>query len=1303
MNKKQIKENIVAIRNNGIKLWSEDGKLRFKAPKGAMKDEFLSFLKDNKSDVIEVLNESSIVLTEDIENRYEAFPLTDIQSAYLLGRRSDFAYGGIACHIYMEIKYDGKFDTEKAVRAWQKIYEHHEMLHSVINRDGYQVILKNYSQLNVACYDFENAEDSDERFGEIRRELSHKIYDTEKAPLFTVAFSKFADKTIMHFSIEFIIADWMSIWTILSQFEELYFGKVQELAEVDVSFRDYVISETKIKDTISYESDKDYWIKKIDSIPKAPMLPLNSMAEQNKFSDKVIFERKTMSLSKKKWDKFKSICGGFGVTPTSTVMTAYAAVLEKWSRNKKFSINMTVLNRLPLHENIGKVIGDFTSIDIVDIDMSKNESFINYGKQVNKTLFANLDHRSFSGVEVIRELTRKKGSDYAFMPIVFTSAIGLINNDMTNLKGDLSYGISQTPQVFIDCQAMDGVLGLQVNWDFRSGVFEETVIDDMFSTFEKLLNDLSDSKENWEKDESLKLPKWQEELFKDVNSTEMVLPHHLIHSKILECAEKMPKRSALADENVTVSYGEMVDKAKKLAAEIISLGAAENDIVAIAIQKSTDQIIAAIAALIAGCTYLPLDVTQGENRRNYILEQTKCKCVFTLKKYGFEFGENTKAVYLDEFNYDLAIKAKEFPIADENSLAYIIYTSGSTGNPKGVAISHKAAVNTIEDINLRYNVTENDVVLNMAQLNFDLSVYDIFGLLSVGGMVVVPSVDKYTNPAHWKELVMKYRVSIWNSVPSFMQMFSVLKNETNADELDSLRLVMLSGDWIPVSLPDEIMEMAHNAKVVSLGGATEASIWSIFHDYKAEDADKISIPYGKPLYNQGYKVLDEKLNDCPVYTTGELYITGKGLAEGYYLSDELTEKSFFIHPLTSERVYRTGDFGRYMPNGDIEFLGRTDSQVKVKGFRIELTEIESIIKKYPDVSNAAVVVSKSGVENKIFAYAEADESKINKDDFMDYLKSSLTSYMIPSVIKFVDSLPLSQNGKIDRKKLIAISVDALNENADNIVEKENMTELENSLSELFSAAIGCSSISVDQNLYEIGADSLIMAQSAGKIRSQYIPDVSFDSILSNILNGPTIREIAVYIENITDSDKKNNGVSENSDILKNANNENILIQRFNEGGEKAVVVIHSNNGDLETIESEIKNIVSDSDEEVIFIGVKNKDYYCNLSEENAIEILGEEYAQQIIKYNKSSYRFIGYNIGGAVAVEAASRLLNSDIDVSMVKIIEYAEDNKSEIAEKSVLFCKAEPNLYMGNITYKGSDEGAEKWQESCLGEFIKL
>ena len=1301
MDKKQIKENVAKITNSGIKLWHDEGKLRFKAPKGAMKEEYISFMKENKSDIINFLCEEneSIILNEDIKNRYEAFPLTDIQSAYLLGRRKDFAYGSIACHIYMEIKYDREFDTEKASEIWQKIYENHEMLHSVINKDGYQVILKDFPALNVNCNDYSNNIDGESEFLKIRESLSHKIYDTEKTPLFTVAFSKFADKTIMHFSIEFIIADWMSIWTILSQFEELYYGKNENLEKVNVSFRDYIISSTKIKDTISYENDKNYWLEKIATIPKALQLPMSSDADKNKYSENVRFGRKNMSLSKEKWDNFKSICSKIGITPTSAIMTAYASVLERWSKNKKFSINMTVLNRLPIHKDIGKVIGDFTSIDIVDINMSKKESFSEYVKQVNKTLFENLDHRFYSGVEVLRELTRQKGSEYAFMPIVFTSAIGLINNDMTNLKGEMTYGISQTPQVFIDCQVMDGVFGLQVNWDYRKDVFEDTLIDDMFNVFEKLINDLSLSEERWTKSEEVMLPEWQRELFDKVNNTSKELSEHLIHSKIIETAKKYPEKIALADENTMVTYSELLEKANKLASKIVCLESGKNSIVAIAIEKSIDQIISAIAVLIAGYTYLPIDVTQGEKRRDYIFEETNCKTVLTLRKYDFNFKNDINVIYEDEFNYDEITKTDSFNTADENSLAYIIYTSGSTGNPKGVAISHKAAVNTIEDINTRYNVTEKDTVLNIAQLNFDLSVYDIFGLLSVGGTVVVPSVDKYTNPAHWKQLVTKYNVSIWNSVPSFMQMFVVLKDEINENELDSLRLVMMSGDWIPVSLPNEIMSIAKNAKVVSLGGATEASIWSIYHEYEDEDKEKISIPYGKPLYNQGYKVLDEKLNDCPVYVIGELYITGKGLAEGYYNNQELTKKSFFIHDITGERVYRTGDFGRYMPNGDIEFLGRKDSQVKVKGFRIELAEIESVIKKYYGIANAAVVVSKSGIENKIFAYIEADEDNIDKNNFMKYLKESLTSYMIPSIIKFVDALPLSANGKVDRKKLVSISANSINDDVNEVSKDKDMTELEKKISELFSESIGCQLILPEQNLYETGADSLIMAQSAGKIRSEYIPDVSFDSILSNILNGPTVREIASYIENITESDKKTFDFESDAVNDKNSENENIFIKTFNEDSENATVVIHGNSGEYEALKEEVKKL-ADSGNLVIFIGVKNKNYYCSLPEESAVETLGIEYADEIMKSGKSSYKFIGYNVGGAIAVEAASKLLNNDIEVSDVEIIEYDEDKSNDISEKSVLFGKVEPNLYMGNITYRGNKENAEKWQDICLGEF---
>lgn len=312
--------------------------------------------------------------------------------------------------------------------------------------------------------------------------------------------------------------------------------------------------------------------------------------------------------------------------------------------------------------------------------------------------------------------------------------------------------------------------------------------------------------------------------------------------------------------------------------------------------------------------------------------------------------------------------------------AYIIYTSGSTGQPKGVVISHRAALNTITDINRRFNINQGDRVLGLAQLSFDLSVYDIFGPLSVGGALVYPSVDRLTDPSRWAELMLEHEVTVWNSVPALMQILVAYLNSELKITLPKFRLALLSGDRIPLTLPDMLVKRLPTVQVISLGGATEASIWSIYHIYKGLKADWRSIPYGRPLANQGFRVLDSQMRDCPVWVTGELYITGHGLAEGYLGDKETTHERFLLHPVDGQRLYRTGDLGRYIPGGEIEFLGREDNQVKIKGHRIELGEIESTLLKHPAVAAAAVVVDGSSHDKALLGVVETANKKERKTD-----------------------------------------------------------------------------------------------------------------------------------------------------------------------------------------------------------------------------------------------------------------------------------------------------------------------------------
>ncbi|MEO0768565.1 MAG: amino acid adenylation domain-containing protein, partial [Cyanobacteria bacterium J06649_4] len=326
-------------------------------------------------------------------------------------------------------------------------------------------------------------------------------------------------------------------------------------------------------------------------------------------------------------------------------------------------------------------------------------------------------------------------------------------------------------------------------------------------------------------------------------------------------------------------------------------------------------------------------------------------------------------------------------------LAYVIYTSGSTGTPKGVMIDHRGAVNTILDINQRFQVTPSDRVFALSSLSFDLSVYDIFGTLAAGATIVMPAAQQTKNPTHWRTVFTEHNVTLWNSVPALMQLLATELATAKAKENNTLRLALLSGDWIPLTLPAQIKQHFPAIQVISLGGATEASIWSIFYPIDSVDPNWRSIPYGQPLANQQWYVLDDNLQPCPPSVPGHLYIGGKGLAKGYWNQEKLTTERFVsgltlaathserlrsalgidrvralsgVEGPTQPTLYKTGDLGRYLPNGNLEFLGREDFQVKINGYRIELGEIESALQQYPAIETA--VVEAVGSPAELVAY-----------------------------------------------------------------------------------------------------------------------------------------------------------------------------------------------------------------------------------------------------------------------------------------------------------------------------------------------
>ncbi|MFN4150382.1 MAG: AMP-binding protein, partial [Candidatus Sericytochromatia bacterium] len=438
----------------------------------------------------------------------------------------------------------------------------------------------------------------------------------------------------------------------------------------------------------------------------------------------------------------------------------------------------------------------------------------------------------------------------------------------------------------------------------------------------------------------------------------------------------------------------------------------------------------------------------------------------------------------------------------------------------------KGAVNTILDINERFDITEQDKVFALSALNFDLSVYDIFGTLAIGASIVIPDSDSLREPAHWLDLINNEKVTVWNSVPALMRMLvEYSKGNEFERNFRSIKTVMLSGDWIPTSLPQEIKKYtSESTKVISLGGATEASIWSIYHHISEEDYTKPSIPYGKPLANQKFYVLNNNYESCPCYVTGDLYIGGIGLALGYWKDQEKTNNSFVINPITQERIYKTGDLGRYLPDGSIEFMGRADTQVKIQGFRIELGEIESALTSIDSVENAIVKVFGDKFKDKyLVAYIQPIKALYSTSNLIDEIKEKLSSklphYMIPSIFELVENFSLTTNGKVDRNSLKEPKKDI------SLISKSSNSKLVIQISNMVKEILNITEIDEESDLLSLGANSIDIVRLANLLESEF----GFCPKVGDIFRLRTIKLLSEFYE--ANSSKIKNKVIDIPDTL----------------------------------------------------------------------------------------------------------------------------------------------------------------------------
>ncbi|MCX5206817.1 amino acid adenylation domain-containing protein [Streptomyces sp. NBC_00237] len=919
------------------------------------------------------------------QDRYQKFPLTEIQYAYWVGRGSNFVLGNVAPHAYFELE-GRRLDPDVLSRAWRHLIERHDMLRAVVGEDGQQRVLEKVPEFRVRCTDLRSApEDEAERtLQEIRDEMSHHVYTAADWPLFDIRLTRLPGHDRLHVSLDLLMVDLASLTLLFSEWSALCQDPGLQLPPVDVTFRDYALALERGSQAPRHQKALEYWTSRATALAPPPDLPL---AKSPVSVHKPRFTHREFHLPEEAWKRLQDRCEEHGLTPTAVLATVFSEVLAAWSGTRRFTLNLTLFNRLPLilaqndrgkrivHPHLRRMVGDFTSICLLEMDASTGRTLDARVEATQAQLQKDLRHRQVSALQTLRE-RRRLGlqSGFETMPVVFTSGLGTAADVSGSMDyfGDITYRVSQTPQVWLDHQVIDITGSLDLTWDCVEELFPAGLLDDMFAAYCGLVARLADDETMWGEELAVTLPAHQLTGRERHNATEGERPTGLLHEPFLDRAAADPDRPAVLTTTRAVTYGELAARAHAVSTAVgARLGAAvpEDHLVGITLDKGPDQVAAAYGVLMSGGAYLPVNAALPAQRRARILQDGRALAAVTdaALDTALAWPDGIPRVLTDRLPAvpGGAVRHPSGPAAPQD-LAYVIYTSGSTGAPKGVMIEHHAALNTVVDINERFGIGPDDRVFGLADLGFDLSVYDLFGTLAAGAALVLPDPDLRSEPAHWAKTMGQHGVSVWNSVPAQMQML-VEHLEAGGEIPERLRLVLLSGDWIPVDLPGRIHALWPEAEIVSLGGATEASIWSIHHRVDEVPQGAKSVPYGTPLRNQTFHVLDAGLAPCPVWTAGELYIGGVGLARGYWADEERTGASFVTHPRTGERLYRTGDFGRYTDDGTIEFLGRRDGQVKINGHRVELGEIETTLTRHPGV-DAAVVVKSQGAGGAALLY-----------------------------------------------------------------------------------------------------------------------------------------------------------------------------------------------------------------------------------------------------------------------------------------------------------------------------------------------
>ncbi|MEH1828477.1 MAG: amino acid adenylation domain-containing protein [Nostoc sp.] len=1121
---KTINQFLSYLSSLEIKLRVDGDRLYCNAPQGILTSELSTQIRERKIEILKYIHDS-IASTSTIE---QIQPVSrDVNLPLSFGQQrlwflNQLEPNSATYNLPYTVRLTGTLNVQALEQSLKEIVQRHEILRTtfmLVNGEPIQVITPTLS-LKLSVVDLQEYPIKKQEAEVLRLAVqeSQLLFNLAQGPLLRTTLLQLSKQQhVLLFTMHHIVSDGWSMGLLVKEVTALYEAFCQEkpspLAKLPIQYADFAVWQRQWLQGEVLQSQISYWRKQLEDAPRVLDLPTDYPRSAIQ-----AFRGATYSfeLSQELSVALNKLSQQQRCTLFMTLLAAFQTLLWRYTSSEDIVVGSPIANRN--RDEIEGLIGFFVNTLVLRTNLAGNPTFEELLVRVREMTLGAYAHENLPFELLVEELQPERNLSHTpLFQVMFVlqnapnSALelpGLTLSSLTvqnsNANFDLTLDITETAEKIFS------------NFNYNSNLFKESTIKRMAGHFQTLLKEIIANPKLRLSELSLITEHEKRQLLLEWNNTKVEYPQQqCIHELFETQVERTPDAIAVVFEEQQLTYGELNTRANQLAHYLQQLGVKPEVLVGICVERSLSMVIGLLAILKAGGAYVPLDPYYPSERLAFILQDAQISVLLTQQHLIENLPQHqTRIVCLDRDWESIAQQNSQNLINEctTDNLAYIIYTSGSTGQPKGVLVNHSNVVRLFAATQSWYNFNQDDVWTLFHSIAFDFSVWELWGALLYGGKLVVVPYWLSRSPEDFYKLLLTQQVTVLNQTPSaFCQLIQAEESFTNIDKL-SLRTVIFGGEALQLESLKPWFERHGDQfpQLVNMYGITETTVHVTYRPLAIADLEVASgSVIGRPIPDLQVYLLDKYQQPVPIGIPGEMYIGGAGVVRGYLNRPELTPDKFIPNPFSNKanaRLYKSGDLGRYLPNGDIEYLGRIDHQVKVRGFRIELGEIEAIISQYRAVRETVVVISEQSVDSqRIVAYiVPQKEQTLTIPELRSFLEAKLPSYMIPAAFVTLEALPLTPNGKIDRKALPI--PDTERPELDNTFVAPG-TPNEKILAEIWAKVLGIKQVGIHDNFFSLGGDSIRSIQVQSLAREK---GLSFS--IQHLFQHQTISQLAKVLK-----------------------------------------------------------------------------------------------------------------------------------------------------------------------------------------------